>query len=220
MSTEIPRVGRNEACPCGSGKKYKKCHGSSTYSQVVADVSKVGPEWVTHHINALLGERSEDEEALAQCALFDDAERLEGAELNGKDRRERELLDNFKLGLAQSVVEPLEVTDVHRGYGIGFKGALTGRRFYVNSLEVAEKLEPMEWVVGRVVVFGKQAYLLDGWERVPFRRRKQLRAALLNAHTSPDSSPDASTESEHVEASWLKERGAWIVNTAREVVAS
>ncbi len=24
---EIPRVGRNEACPCGSGRKYKHCHG-------------------------------------------------------------------------------------------------------------------------------------------------------------------------------------------------
>jgi uncharacterized protein YecA (UPF0149 family) len=23
----IPKVGRNERCPCGSGKKYKKCHG-------------------------------------------------------------------------------------------------------------------------------------------------------------------------------------------------
>ncbi|MBI4398399.1 MAG: SEC-C domain-containing protein, partial [Candidatus Omnitrophica bacterium] len=23
-----PKVGRNEPCPCGSGKKYKKCHGS------------------------------------------------------------------------------------------------------------------------------------------------------------------------------------------------
>lgn len=24
---EMPRVGRNEPCPCGSGKKYKQCHG-------------------------------------------------------------------------------------------------------------------------------------------------------------------------------------------------
>src|SRR5216684_2351499 len=24
-----PKVGRNEACPCGSGKKYKKCHGAA-----------------------------------------------------------------------------------------------------------------------------------------------------------------------------------------------
>ena len=23
---QIPRVGRNEPCPCGSGKKYKHCH--------------------------------------------------------------------------------------------------------------------------------------------------------------------------------------------------
>ncbi len=24
---EAKKVGRNEDCPCGSGKKYKKCHG-------------------------------------------------------------------------------------------------------------------------------------------------------------------------------------------------
>jgi preprotein translocase subunit SecA len=24
---EVPKVGRNEPCPCGSGKKYKNCHG-------------------------------------------------------------------------------------------------------------------------------------------------------------------------------------------------
>jgi hypothetical protein len=26
---EQPKVGRNEPCPCGSGKKYKKCHGAA-----------------------------------------------------------------------------------------------------------------------------------------------------------------------------------------------
>jgi len=26
-SQAVPKVGRNEPCPCGSGKKYKKCHG-------------------------------------------------------------------------------------------------------------------------------------------------------------------------------------------------
>ena len=25
---KIVRVARNEACPCGSGKKYKHCHGA------------------------------------------------------------------------------------------------------------------------------------------------------------------------------------------------
>jgi preprotein translocase subunit SecA len=27
MGEAVPRVGRNELCPCGSGKKYKQCHG-------------------------------------------------------------------------------------------------------------------------------------------------------------------------------------------------
>lgn len=26
---EVPKVGRNEPCPCGSGRKYKHCHGRS-----------------------------------------------------------------------------------------------------------------------------------------------------------------------------------------------
>jgi len=26
---EVPKVGRNEPCPCGSGKKYKSCHGAN-----------------------------------------------------------------------------------------------------------------------------------------------------------------------------------------------
>ena len=27
LATDLPRVGRNDPCPCGSGKKYKSCHG-------------------------------------------------------------------------------------------------------------------------------------------------------------------------------------------------
>ncbi len=27
LADSVPRVGRNEPCPCGSGKKYKHCHG-------------------------------------------------------------------------------------------------------------------------------------------------------------------------------------------------
>ena len=27
FTRSAPKVGRNEACPCGSGKKYKQCHG-------------------------------------------------------------------------------------------------------------------------------------------------------------------------------------------------
>src|SRR5262245_19436311 len=30
------KIGRNEPCPCGSGKKYKKCHGSFAAQAVEA----------------------------------------------------------------------------------------------------------------------------------------------------------------------------------------
>jgi uncharacterized protein len=26
---EAPKVGRNDPCPCGSGKKFKQCHGKA-----------------------------------------------------------------------------------------------------------------------------------------------------------------------------------------------
>jgi preprotein translocase subunit SecA len=29
ITRDAPKVGRNDLCPCGSGKKYKKCHGAS-----------------------------------------------------------------------------------------------------------------------------------------------------------------------------------------------
>ena len=27
LASDVPKVGRNDPCPCGSGKKYKLCHG-------------------------------------------------------------------------------------------------------------------------------------------------------------------------------------------------
>jgi hypothetical protein len=27
LRRDMPKVGRNDPCPCGSGKKYKACHG-------------------------------------------------------------------------------------------------------------------------------------------------------------------------------------------------
>ncbi|MDB5039221.1 MAG: protein translocase subunit, partial [Bacteriovoracaceae bacterium] len=29
VKREAEKVGRNDPCPCGSGKKYKKCHGAN-----------------------------------------------------------------------------------------------------------------------------------------------------------------------------------------------
>ena len=49
---ETPSVGRNDPCPCGSGKKYKKCHALSEGSAPVSaeapklDAATLGPDQV------------------------------------------------------------------------------------------------------------------------------------------------------------------------------
>jgi len=38
----MPKIGRNEQCPCGSGKKHKRCHGSIDHTgHVMAEVAKM-----------------------------------------------------------------------------------------------------------------------------------------------------------------------------------
>jgi len=29
VKRETPKIGRNDPCPCGSGKKFKQCHGAT-----------------------------------------------------------------------------------------------------------------------------------------------------------------------------------------------
>jgi preprotein translocase subunit SecA len=29
VKRETPKIGRNDLCPCGSGEKFKKCHGAA-----------------------------------------------------------------------------------------------------------------------------------------------------------------------------------------------
>jgi preprotein translocase subunit SecA len=34
---EGPKIGRNDPCPCGSGQKFKKCHGAALEDEPDAD---------------------------------------------------------------------------------------------------------------------------------------------------------------------------------------
>ena len=38
------KTGRNDPCPCGSGKKYKKCHQEADEKAESRDISKVNAE--------------------------------------------------------------------------------------------------------------------------------------------------------------------------------
>ena len=38
MAVQVREVGRNEPCPCGSGKKYKHCHASKATKMTPAQL--------------------------------------------------------------------------------------------------------------------------------------------------------------------------------------
>jgi uncharacterized protein YecA (UPF0149 family) len=38
----LPKVGRNDPCPCGSGRKYKQCHGQLTADDTPAFAPDIG----------------------------------------------------------------------------------------------------------------------------------------------------------------------------------
>ena len=45
----VEKVGRNELCPCGSGKKYKQCHGDQTTQQ-----RQSGGRWIAIVLGGIL----------------------------------------------------------------------------------------------------------------------------------------------------------------------
>lgn len=45
----MTKVGRNEPCPCGSGKKYKKCHGDLARSDRITAAIAAMPRMIARH---------------------------------------------------------------------------------------------------------------------------------------------------------------------------
>lgn len=202
------KLGRNDPCHCGSGRKYKKCHQRED-DQRAREVKSLNTlaEWIAHYGGALETaglERARAEEAIQaaargwfdgeapadplsdavfrQHALFDMAI-AEGqtlvatAEIDATGT-EPELVQKLVEALARSWLSVHEVTEVKRGKGLRLVDRLTGRNRWVGDPALAEILEPMEVVLGRVVLYDKKPMLLEGWEKVFFRGRKKAIADL------------------------------------------
>ena len=258
----MSKVGRNQPCPCGSGKKYKKCHGVDAKAIGLNEVAKIGPRWISQMVTQTLKEAQRvhkdsfvDADLLTKlnwlCKVEDhqqsdieevelekqelggaaeveiDAANLEGAKemtesgeirdsstlsillrdvaLPTTNRRDRRLFSQLKLSLSQSVFEPLEILEVLRGSGFKVKGCFSDRIFQINQPNDTSELEPMEWIYGRVIVFGRRCYLLEGWEKINFRGRKALKAEVL-AYLGED----------HLSLRSLRNQASWLLESCRK----
>lgn len=267
----MAKVGRNEPCPCGSGKKYKKCHGLNAQASALNEVARIGYKWIDMMVKQTLdnaiksndntpdaadhllslnwlcdfgdiqegadiqetqsSELEQQSLGMEEMGMEDeveiDASQLEGAaemtesgdlkadaklskilktvDLNTSNRRDRRLYSQLKLSLSQSTLEPFEVLEVLRGSGFKVKGCFTGRVFQINQAHDAAQLEPMEWLYGRVVIFGRRAYLLQGWEKVAFRSRKALKKEVLVQLGEETATP-----------AWLRTQASWLLESCRK----
>ena len=261
----MAKVGRNDPCPCGSGKKYKKCCGRTAQANALNEVARIGYKWIDMMINQTIENALQanghtqdqsdrlnslnwlcDTGDLSNSNLSDldldlelapqelgidaevevNADELEGAhemtesgdlkadaklsqvlktvDIETANRRDRKLFSQLKLSLSRSTFETFEVLEVLRGSGFKVQGCFSGRIFQINQAHDAAQLEPMEWLYGRIVVFGRRAYLLQGWEKLPFRNRKSLKKDVLT-HLA----------GEPASLIWLKTQSSWLLTSCR-----
>lgn len=233
------KVGRNDPCPCGSGKKYKSCHMTEDQerSRQEQQITTL-PEWLAFHTAELhrgVRQRAETEEAVnlaaaafgldpaptledpffAQHAMYD--VQVEGQVLvarppEGEDEAKAARRRTLATALARSYVSLHEVVVCKRGNGVRLKDRLTGAERFVQDAALADQLEPLEVVLGRVVVFEERPMLLQGWQKVHFRGRKavirDLDAALVEAgHAAEDAA---------ARAAWLKREAPRLYVRVRE----
>ncbi len=194
----LPRrdIGRNEACWCGSGRKYKKCHlgheelplaeradwlyAKASQHAMVADwtalLAEVGCERCRYAdpddkdaLPAALADPLVMDAVLFEGGAFEEFLRVRGSLLPDDER----LLAEEWLLIGRSV---FEVEQVHRGRGMTVRDIRTGDAHEVSERMASYHLQPGQVVCARVVPGGDAMVFFGGIEPVALHER----AALMN----------------------------------------
>lgn len=174
----MEKIGRNDPCPCGSGKKYKKCHLAADESaprpalEVAAGLHALDHElsdnlaafarqryadatWKDNAIAAFEAEDEADEELLLPWLVFH-AETPSGTSLADEFMQERgETIPSWRLfdwleaqGLAW--LSAWEILDAKPGEALALRDLLTGEERTVMERTGSRTLRRGQVVLGRV----------------------------------------------------------------------
>ncbi|HSS03103.1 MAG TPA: SEC-C domain-containing protein, partial [Kofleriaceae bacterium] len=168
-------VGRNEPCPCGSGKKFKRCHMDAVEAslpvapraalqerdvRIVRDVlafgaRRFGTDAIARGVKDMVGERLVSRQLVDPLLAYTwsiDGKLLaahfldaQRARLDADDRRWIEL----QLASHLSVWEVLRV---ERGKGVDVVDLLSGERCFVHEVMGSETLAARDAILARVTV--------------------------------------------------------------------
>lgn len=225
------KLKRNDLCWCGSGKKYKKCHMESDLQRERMERSlRTLGQWVAYHGGALavnvrleaegnesiqaalapLGTDLNDTQT-AQIALYDLP--VDGAPLIAKattpDTRHAQSRDSLRAVLAKSVLSLFEVTEVKQGKGVRLRDRLQDQDRWIADAELAQTLEPMQALIGRIIVVNERNVLIDGWETIGFRGRKAVFKQWEQARDTAD------VDSAEAQRDWIKTQSVGLLQAAR-----
>ncbi len=180
------KVGRNDPCPCGSGKKYKKCcQGSTQAGASLVDAQTLSSlrghdfdhrlipqleafadrELHSRHRGA--DQRFQDAAAAAQLA---GPLRYYAQDIDGKvvaqhflDRHESRLSDGERSWLEAQLdahLTVLEVVEVERGSSIRLRDVYTDVERTVTERSASQGLHRREMLLGRVLDHGGESWLV------------------------------------------------------------
>jgi hypothetical protein len=167
---------------------------------------------------------STEDPCLAQIQFLDDGDTPFVLSVDTNDfayalnqgKKGREALKAFKESLAESYLEPFEVLEVRKNHWIKLKAEYSNIIFQINIEKSTENLEPMEWIIGRIVRFDKNPFLMQDWQKVPFRGRKALKTFM----TASVGETDQTNAWFLANKMWLKKNGQALLEQVQALKSS
>jgi hypothetical protein len=188
-------VGRNRACPCGSGKKYKMCHGRELphafplrtdwlWTKLVTFTLRLPQRKVTlDYADILTGEHDDAAWVAVTDGLAHDLALFDGGVLERFLAQRGDLLPDDERALARSWLDSsrrlLEVVEVLPLRGLRCRDLVTGEQLQVLDRTMPAQLEPLDLLFGRPLPDGAGGLRVrDGPRSVPRMMRSRLLALL------------------------------------------
>ena len=193
----LPNVGRNEPCPCGSGRKYKTCHLGRE-----GDLGSIDPAKALLHklwlwldrprgrrlIHGLLveivpdsarPEQDEEERARLDGPILDDIVLYDRGELERFIRVRSELLPEEERALGESWLTTrrslFEVRSVRPGHGLTVRDLLEdGADVALDDRALSSQVERLDLLCGRLIPDGSSGHMMSGGLLIPRSQRTRV----------------------------------------------
>ena len=189
LGSTTAQVGRNDPCPCGSGRKYKACCLNNTASPLESRVGWLYQKLVTFTVRpprrglvevliAIVGESASPEATSELVPVLIDVAAFEGGGLEEFIEHRGDLLPPDELTLCRtwlgSRLALWEVVTAEPGSTVTLRDTRTGDQVVVTERTASQTVRPGVYLLTRVVAAGSQNQILGLPLTITLRQRDSL----------------------------------------------